>query len=332
MKGLLVYQQLGGVEYHRLHNPMKIMHEEGFHVQHTPTLDDIQLEDHKKLEQFDYVLFSRNISPKMNPEPVFKLLRDMGVKIIMDVDDYWYLPKSHVGANFYKRANYSACTEWQLKNADEVWVTHEHLGKLVGEFNPNWAVIGNGIDPSAMPIEGNQFTDKVFYQGSVTHRFDLRMLNGIDLTVCGYADDPEWNKIKTEMPHATFEHARKTTEYHELFYDKGICLIPLLNNKFNRCKSELKMLEAGYYEKPVIVSDVHPYTRIAQDNKNCLVVKNNNWQERLSGLQRNESWQDDIRFTLKELVTKKHMIWHKNETRKERIVNLLLKAENQKSR
>ena len=56
----------------------------------------------------------------------------------------------------------------------------------------------------------------------------------------------------------------------KFYQNKGICLIPLESNKFTACKSNLKMLEAGWAKKPVIVSGVHPYNKLGKDNKNCL--------------------------------------------------------------
>ena len=79
-------------------------------------------------------------------------------------------------------------------------------------------------------------------------------------------------------------------------------LIPLQDNKFNRMKSELKMIEAGYFKKAVIVSEVHPYTNVI-NRKNCLSVGvRQDWTPKIRGLLKNHKWQDDIRFELNELI------------------------------
>jgi len=51
-----------------------------------------------------------------------------------------------------------------------------------------------------------------------------------------------------------------------------VSLVPLVHNTFNKCKSELKMIEAGFKGKAVIVSGVNPYNLLATD-KNAFIVK-----------------------------------------------------------
>ena len=50
-----------------------------------------------------------------------------------------------------------------------------------------------------------------------------------------------------------------------------VSVIPLIKNKFNRCKSELKLIEAGVKGKACIVSDVMPYKLLANDS-NCFLA------------------------------------------------------------
>jgi len=44
-------------------------------------------------------------------------------------------------------------------------------------------------------------------------------------------------------------------------------LAPLVNHVFNRVKSQLKVIEAGFYKKAIIASNIGPYTI---DLKHCL--------------------------------------------------------------
>ena len=51
-----------------------------------------------------------------------------------------------------------------------------------------------------------------------------------------------------------------------------VALAPLRNTEFNTKKSELKVIEAGFHKKGLVVSDVKPYTDIC-NAKNSIVVK-----------------------------------------------------------
>ena len=60
--------------------------------------------------------------------------------------------------------------------------------------------------------------------------------------------------------------------YGTLYNDVDVCLVPLLDNTFNNCKSELKIVEAGAMGKAVICSDVAPYNKWIQDGVNGLLI------------------------------------------------------------
>src|SRR3989304_9652072 len=67
--------------------------------------------------------------------------------------------------------------------------------------------------------------------------------------------------------------AREVTKYMEIYDEMDVVFIPMKNIEFNNCKSQLKMIEAGFFGKAVIVSDAYPYTIDAVDDENCLTVK-----------------------------------------------------------
>lgn len=52
-----------------------------------------------------------------------------------------------------------------------------------------------------------------------------------------------------------------------------ISLIPLVNDKYNCCKSQLKIIEAGFFKKAIIASDVSPYQIDIKHGVNGFLVK-----------------------------------------------------------
>lgn len=57
-----------------------------------------------------------------------------------------------------------------------------------------------------------------------------------------------------------------------VYQDIDVLLVPLTNNSFNRCKSELKFIEAGFTSTAVIASKVIPYENYGVNNETCLFV------------------------------------------------------------
>jgi glycosyltransferase involved in cell wall biosynthesis len=55
--------------------------------------------------------------------------------------------------------------------------------------------------------------------------------------------------------------------YAQLYRHFDVALAPLLNTKFNRCKSELKVVEAGYTKTAIIASNTTPYKETIIHNK-----------------------------------------------------------------
>lgn len=129
-----------------------------------------------------------------------------------------------------------------------------------------------------------------------------KQLDEIELVFCGYntknaenvviddtgkiikrtkmEDKDNWwvqteNKFKTEVKHYKRIETKDIMkgEFGPIYNDIDILLVPLTNNKFNRCKSELKFIEAGFTNTAVISSKVIPYSNFGVNEEDCLLVK-----------------------------------------------------------
>jgi len=116
---------------------------------------------------------------------------------------------------------------------------------------------------------------------------------------------------------ANFYHrvwTKPVTSYAKNYSRFDVSLAPIKDNTFNRAKSQLKVIEAGFYKKALIASDVGPYTidlKHALDNGkftngNALLVdKNRNhgdWAKYMKKLIQNPSWAEDLGERLYETV------------------------------
>ena len=102
------------------------------------------------------------------------------------------------------------------------------------------------------------------------------------------------------------------TSYNEI----DVLLVPLLANDFTACKSELKMVEASVMKKPVIISEVAPYTNCGinliekgggiNPNGNCIFINNNKgskaWVKAITKLVNNPSLVETLRTNIAKLT------------------------------
>jgi glycosyltransferase involved in cell wall biosynthesis len=88
---------------------------------------------------------------------------------------------------------------------------------------------------------------------------------------------PEYEKVlkkyaQEEYPEFLNESYRRVwtlpvTSYAKNYAKFDVSLAPIKNHMFNKMKSQLKVIEAGFYKKALIASDLGPYTL---DLKHCL--------------------------------------------------------------
>ena len=341
MRVLVIHEGVHAVDYHRLIVPFADIDR---------NVDNLQLFSCGSLEkvtpkdlieqQIDVVVFSRNISSTLNPRPIFAAIKAAGAKIVIDIDDYWILPVHHPHAIFARKSNLSRCIEDQIFMADAVITTHTELKNEIAKIRPSKYIYiaPNGIDPNEpqMNLDSLKYSyDSLYWQGGITHVHDLKLLEGslkglIDykITLGGYHDSEQWKEYLKIFNKANYEyeHITHVDRYAYNYNNKGICLVPLLNNKFNRMKSELKVIEAGWFQKPVIASAVHPITRAIQPDKNgILCATKEQWKTNIKGLLGNERWQDDLRFKLHETIKERYLINQVNEQRLQCLYDMYVK-------
>lgn len=112
----------------------------------------------------------------------------------------------------------------------------------------------------------------------------------------------------------------KVYAYNYNYFD--ISLAPLVNSVFNNNKSELKIIESGFHKKPVIASDVVPYSNVLKnaintgggynDNGNALLVDPNKnhkqWDQHMKRLIENPNLIEDLGNKLYETVKDKYSL------------------------
>jgi len=315
MRVLIIANGMNAVTYHRLITPWGKLNETGeielsiFFTGIHGKPDEIE-----SFKGLDVVIWSRNISDAsiMRPVELINRIKKDGAVAICDIDDHWNVGKHHILNNYYRSANMSGCQIANLKNASAISCSTPLLrAEIIKTIGTVPIVLRNAIDPTheQFDLKNNKHDyGSVSYIGGVTHERDLKVaysgLKGVEapLTLCGYEKSEIWDRMvdsgKEVGIKVKVQAKRDIMKYGTFYHNKGICLAPLEATKFNKFKSELKMLEGGHFSKVMVVSDYGPYHGLAKHMENCVVVKDGNWSRWINMLLKNQGLQDDLRGQL----------------------------------
>lgn len=230
-------------------------------------------------------------------------LRDQGKKIVADNDDTY---KNLEGKNLQKALEkVDAGLDDFCKIADMVTCSTEFLAKEYRKLNDNVVVLPNCVDPDMWPEPLRNETNKVRlgFVGSVASNGDYYGLKDVlvklskrdDVQLVVFALPPQnpdpqdtegfmvremyqadydfWQSLKIEWTPFT-SIAKYIDTLNELRLD--IMVIPRQDDYFNRCKSNLKFLEASMLEIPCVVQGFStgdsPYQVDPEDGKYLDIV------------------------------------------------------------
>lgn len=275
----MIYIDLGyltSCAYHRLYLPFKYMED-------LPLTTDIK--------KASVIVFNRL--------PSFDMLhyKRMGVKLVMDIDDYWHLYPEHYIFRHWNPKRY----EIALSRADLVTCTTEILADKIRLINKNVEVI-----PNALPFGSDQFigvksqlTGNFGYVGGNSHNLDIKL-----------------------VPDITIPDQVNISKYMSLYKDLNLSFAPLIDNTFNRCKSNLKALESGVNYCALMASKIPPYFN--KKDKDCVIYcDDNEWQDKIKYCKENPNYVSDMGDKLGLHVREHYDIFKVNEKRAQ-ILNSLL--------
>jgi glycosyltransferase involved in cell wall biosynthesis len=290
-----------GVDYHRMLIPHvrigKNNPESEINV-----CNDIEALKDEQLINFDLIIFNRFISRSANEKQVYKRLLSLNLPYVLDMDDDYRLHISHPLYEQIRLEKHADKIMFAMKNAMAITAASKLLAETLKKEsgNQNVFVVQNGIDSSEPQFQVNEINlpNLTFgWTGGASHFDDVLLLHDSLLALYLHPDfcdtfrfvyggyDKSDAVSQSILGVLTCKGIADTTQFdvfpatdvdnYATFYDNiNVALIPLRENRFNSLKSNLKLLEAGFKKKAVIVSDVEPYKSYLKHGVNCLVVKN----------------------------------------------------------
>ena len=263
-------------------------------------------------------------------------LREQGKKIVMDTDDTYKDIDEHKFQYLLNRIE-SSMNKF-AKQADLITCSTQFLADEWKTINPNVVVLPNCVDPDAWPEPLRNEGEKVRIGivGSTAYQSDLEEFKPIlealskrtdvQLVLFGLPPKNETTEKIVQPAHkkdyAFWESLNiewqplvPMAEYFDTLNELklDLMLIPRADRYFNRCKSNLKFLEASMLEIPVIAqgfkTDDSPYQQNPEDKQFMIVVtENTDWEEAIDTLVKNKDLRKEIGKKAKEYVIANYSI------------------------
>lgn len=286
--------QHGAIGWYRVMNPLAKLGAD-ITIGNTIRAD---YQDALRMKKKGDIWFSK-IADNPNIDFIYGAHRDVtGAKFVIDLDDDPVLiNEGH--PDFHALEERKDMRVRMVKLADHLVVSTEEIAKNVRHLNPYITVIPNAIDPAIWNHKNQLKKDgkiRIGWMSSGSHFADLPIINPVMEAILKKYPQVEFHFAgmtwDTESKDRFFHHVGSGNYekfpkwYSELGID--IAIAPLKDTPFNRCKSNIKWMEAAMLEIPMVASDVLPYRDIKHGETGFLATNQTQFIKYLSNLIENE--------------------------------------------
>jgi glycosyltransferase involved in cell wall biosynthesis len=171
-----------GVGYYRTLNPHLCMDDPEIKIE-IRLLSDMTLPllDPKFLRHYDIIFYNKVIpfATEQHTEAFYKMCKDLNIKLIYDIDDYWILDSTHLNYKNWIKNKSGDKVESLIKSADVVTTTTEIFADRIRQLNPNVIVLENALNVEEQQWRSNKTeSDRIrfIWGGGISHMVDLRLI------------------------------------------------------------------------------------------------------------------------------------------------------------
>lgn len=255
--------------------------------------------------------------------------RERKAKVIVDNDDAFHeISESH--PEYHEQIERVEAMEYLLKEAVQLWLSEKSL--VPSQHKEKSIVVRNSLDKRLWTANTGRKppTRKIqmVYMGTATHDADLEMIlpaldslhkkhpGSFRLTVIGISSDLPRRKWMRQL--FAPKYGSIYPNFVRWFVRKGpfdIGLSPLVDNKFNRAKSDIKCLDYLAAGIVPVVSDILPYW--GEEIQEFIVKIKNDKNAWVDGLSRIVSAPDKFRKDKAKIIPEaQKYIWQKRSSAK----------------
>jgi glycosyltransferase involved in cell wall biosynthesis len=275
--------------------------------------------------QYDAFLLQRTQSP-LYATNIVEFSKSGKPFIIENDDNIWHHPdynpafyqKDEFGPDDGGQINIKFVTEY-MKRATAIITSTGPLSQEMSKMNEHVHVIPNYFNKCWIPQNMPKRTKAkraviIGYPGSLAHYGDLKicidaiktvLINNPLAVFCCFGAEYDFIKDLPRKQVLVIPAVKNVEDYLKILSTFDICIAPLLDNTYNRCKSWVKYIEPSALGIPVVASNVFPY-RIINDEVDGLLIKTKGktYQDWVSALD-NLVHDEEYRMSLGESATNK---------------------------
>jgi spore maturation protein CgeB len=214
-------------------------------------IGDYGKEDWTTLSSCDIAFFQRPMSKNVKDQVL--MAKDMGLKVIVDLDDYNFISPSHPVYNVWCDQYSEKVFEKIMMVTDVVITTTKELQKHYLTYNNNVQIVPNSVDNNWLKFKPCSKRKIVVLRAGEHHLQDVWIYQ--DEIVRVLNDHKDWefvviggdiNFLKNKVKYILYEDM----DIHQYFatilgLNAAIFIVPLEDNKLNRCKSNISFQEAA---------------------------------------------------------------------------------------
>jgi glycosyltransferase involved in cell wall biosynthesis len=259
-----------------------------------------------------------------------KLAKRSGIKCVYECDDDMFNmpPEFAKPYEFYSKPEVQKTMQLFLMNADEITVTTKHLADAIRPRTmgqkihviPNYLDIEEWNKPYINKLNTQKDDVTIGWMASGSHKIDAPLVNNVLMNLMAKHPTLKMHFIgwlaEDDFPWiATYKDRVKVDKWVDIsilpyaMQDFDIGLAPLVDNTFNKSKSNIKLLQHSALGIPTVASPLNPYTEDIKDIENgFLAYDEEDWFEYLDKLIIDKQLRKDVGFEARKLLVNKYDI------------------------
>lgn len=254
----------------------------GNNIKFVPVFEDMTID----FTDIQIVIFHYSLATKQ----IIDRLNELKIHIVLDIDDSINLPPYHLLYKDYTKSRREELI-YCIEQSDTITCSTIPLQEELLQYNNNVIVLPNFI-PSYIQedidkvqhVPSTNGKVRIGYLGGICHKHDINLLKGLNyLLQKNFKDKYEfylfggqYNKDYLNMYNILTTNGKyknnfyvvplvKLEEYYTLYKRIDISIAPLVDDSFNKCKSNLKFIESTVCNVPLVASNVYPYSQSIVD-------------------------------------------------------------------